>query len=277
VDTYDFKDLSVLVVDDSDTNRLILRETLQAAGAHVVESGDGSEAVAVYAERVEKHDPFKIVLCDVQMPGMDGFAVVDAIVALGGSVKTLMMLTSSNLNQDLERARTAGLGAYLVKPVKRAELLCAINDVLNFAVKNEDAFTSVDEPSAEQHSILLVEDNADTRLLIKAYLKREPYEIDEAENGVEALSMFKTRSYDVVLMDVQMPVMDGHAATREIRSYEAERGVTGTPIIALTAHAIKEDMDKSIAAGCSAHLTKPIKKQVLLAALQKYIGSTASM
>ncbi len=124
--------------------------------------------------------------------------------------------------------------------------------------------------SPQRKRILLVEDNPDNRLLIKTYLKRAPIEVDEAQDGAAAVAKFRSGAYDLILMDVQMPVMDGHEATRTIRALEAATAGKTTPIIALTAHALKEEMAKSLAAGCSAHLTKPIKKQTLLEALQQY-------
>ncbi|MFT4582944.1 MAG: two-component system sensor histidine kinase/response regulator [Gammaproteobacteria bacterium] len=262
----------ILIVDDNDTNLLILREILKAEGAAVVESGSGADAIAIYLERLNNNQPFEVVLCDAQMPGVDGFAVVEEVVNKGGEVRTLMMLTSSNLADDLRRAQAIGLGGYLVKPIKRAELIRAIGSVLE--VQNEIAITGPEigpSDGATRRSILLVEDNPDNRLLIKAYLKREPYDVDEAENGAEALELFKTKPYDLVLMDIQMPIMDGHSATREIRAFEHRSGRQSVPVIALTAHAIKEDMERSIAAGCSAHLTKPIKKQTLLSALTEHL------
>lgn len=120
--------------------------------------------------------------------------------------------------------------------------------------------------------ILLVEDTPDNRMLIKAYLKHEPYTVDEADNGETAVERFKTGNYDLVLMDVQMPVMDGHEATRRIRAWEAAQGRVPTPVIALTAHATCEEMDRSAAAGCTAHLTKPIKKATLLDTIHRYLG-----
>lgn len=264
--------LRVLVIDDTETNRLILRETLQGLGALISECSNGAEAIAAYQHALSEQQAFDLILCDVQMPGMNGFDVIDTFAGLGGSVNTVMMLTSSNLSEDLARAQSIGVGAYLVKPLKRAELLRAIGGVLEVADGEPARESEASSPAAtDTHSILLVEDNPDNRLLIKAYLKREAFVIDEAENGAEALEKFKAKQYDLVLMDVQMPIMDGHAATREIRAYENVSNAVPTPVIALTAHAIKEDMDKSIAAGCSAHLTKPIKKQVLLAALAEHL------
>jgi signal transduction histidine kinase/DNA-binding response OmpR family regulator len=272
--TVDLHDRRVLVVDDSDTNRLILREALQAEGAVVTECANGSDAVAAFQRAQSAKESFQLVLCDARMPGMDGFEAIEAIVQHGGSIRTVMMLTSSNLTEDLERARSMGLGAYLVKPVKRAELLRSISNVLGDPM-HAPATPETPAPVVigVRKSILLVEDNPDNRLLIKTYLKREPYAVDEAENGAEALNLFKTNSYDLVLMDVQMPVMDGHTATREIRAWEAAQGTTAVPVVALTAHAIKEDTEKSLAAGCTAHLTKPIKKQTLLNAISEMLDA----
>jgi CheY-like chemotaxis protein len=118
--------------------------------------------------------------------------------------------------------------------------------------------------------ILLVEDMEDNRLLIRAFLKKTPYSLDLAENGLVAVEKFKTAPFDLVLMDVEMPVMDGYTATREIRKWEAEQSLPATPIIALTAHAFLENLQKSKEAGCNAHLTKPISKSDLLATIAQY-------
>lgn len=120
-------------------------------------------------------------------------------------------------------------------------------------------------------SILLADDSADNRTLIQSYLKQSGYQLDMAETGSVAVEMCKTRKYDLVLMDVQMPMMDGHTATRMIRDWEKDSNVHAIPIIALTAHAFPEEMRKSIAAGCSDHLTKPIRKDILLNTMQKWI------
>ncbi|MBI3592278.1 MAG: response regulator, partial [Nitrospirae bacterium] len=119
-------------------------------------------------------------------------------------------------------------------------------------------------------NILLVDDSQDNILLIQSYLKKTPHKIDIAENGEIALEKFKSGSYDIVLMDMQMPVMDGYTAAKAIRKFESEKGHNTTPIIALTAYALKEDTQKSLDAGCTAHLTKPIKKAKLLEVLSEY-------
>jgi CheY-like chemotaxis protein len=118
----------------------------------------------------------------------------------------------------------------------------------------------------------LVDDNPDNRLLVKAYLKKLPYNLKEAENGEEALNMFVENEFDLVLMDVQMPIMDGRTATKKMRDYEKENNHSQIPIIALTAHAIKEEIDLCIEAGCDSHLSKPVKKSTLISTIQSFVS-----
>ncbi len=264
----------ILVIDDNATNRLILREMLKGHGALVSEAVDGPGALEAFRGARAKGATFELVITDCRMPGMDGFQVAEAIRAAGGEVDTVLMLTSSSLTDDMVKAQAIGMGAYLVKPVKSAELMRAVNQALSARpwAEHEPWDKTGEHTRPHQLSpILLVEDNEDNRLLVRAYLKRVPYEIDEAENGEIAVAKFKERRYSLVLMDVQMPIMDGHTATRAIRRWENEEGRPATPIIALTAHAIKEEMEKSKAAGCTTHLTKPIKKDTLLLALEPYL------
>ena len=144
------------------------------------------------------------------------------------------------------------------------------------AIKRSTDATSHDSPKTptepvQNGAILLADDSSDNRFLIQAYLKHSGYQLDLAETGRVAVEMYQARKYDLVLMDVQMPVMDGHTATRMIRDWEKQSNISPVPIIALTAHAYQEEMQKSLAAGCSDHLTKPIRKNILLNAMQKWI------
>ncbi len=265
--------LSILVVDDNDTNRLILNQVLTPRGANITEAADGEQGLELYRKAQQEGRPYAMVLLDCRMPGIDGFQVAENIKSDGGDVDTVMMLTSSNLSSHLNKAREIGMAAYLVKPVKQAELLQAINEALSKKQSVEPVQTQSvpDKISSDAPiRILLVEDTPDNRLLIKAYLKKLDCTLDEAEDGQEAVTMFQKNEYDLVLMDVQMPVMDGHEATRVIRKWEREQSRPSTPILALTAHAIQEEMDKSKAAGCTTHLTKPIKKATLLKAIEDY-------
>ncbi len=273
LDPPDLEGRRVLIIDDNDTNRLILRETLIPKGVVVTEAKDGQTGVNAYKAALQSGHPFDLVLSDCHMPGMDGFGVAEAIKRERGDIKTVLMLSSSNLNSDLEKAKACGIGTYLVKPVKSEELFQAVSGTLRVSLSSDNQYLN----TIEQKSfigcapILLVEDNEDNRLLINAYLKKTTFEIEEAENGQVALDKFTQGEYSLVLMDVQMPVMDGHTATREMRRWEKENGREATPIIALTAHAVKEDMDKSIQAGCNSHLTKPIKKATLLQTIDRFM------
>jgi len=184
-----------------------------------------------------------------------------------------MMLTSDTRRGDTVRCQELGIAAYLVKPIKHDDLLEAIATTMGKVKPPEKSKPEI-SPAVSKDlralQILLVEDNADNRLLIQAFLKKTPYQLDTAENGKIAVEKFKSGKYHLVLMDMQMPVMDGYTATRKIREWEEEQGVKPTPVLALTAHVIKEEQQKSLDAGCTAHLIKPIKKARLLEAIYEY-------
>ena len=271
----DMHNLNTLVVDDNATNRLILHEMLAGWKARVTEAAGGEEALARLRRAQRAGDPYRLVLLDCRMPDMDGFQVADAMKHEQGLTNvTIMMLTSDGRTGDLARARELGLDSYMVKPVKRAELLTAISAVLRtpLPVQQESPPTPVPTPTDAQQPlhILLAEDAEDNRLLIQAYLKQTPHRLDIAENGEVACEKFKSGRYDLILMDMQMPVMDGYAATRAIRQWKHEHGRPPITIIALTAHALKGDEAKAFEAGCTAYLTKPIKKATLLAAIAEH-------
>ncbi|MDD5095187.1 MAG: PAS domain S-box protein [Dehalococcoidia bacterium] len=265
----------VLVVDDIATNRLILNKMVSELGARVVEAEDGKQGFNEYQRAQLDADPYRLILLDSRMPGTDGFQMMEKIKGeLRDQNTVIMMLTSDNRHGDIARAKEMGIDRYLVKPVKRKDLLAAIADSLGRA-KTPEASSSNQKSDADSEflealRILLVEDNADNRLLVQSFLKKTPYQIDTAENGEIGVERFKATDYDLVLMDVQMPVMDGYTATGEIRKWEKAQGRNSTPIIALTAHAAREDELKSLQMGCTAHLTKPIKKAHLLDAILGY-------
>lgn len=269
----ELRDKHILVVDDNDTNRMILREILERNGVIVREAADGLSALKTLRAIKSKGRVFDLVLTDCRMPGINGFEIAETINREGGHTKMVIMLTSSNLTNDLARAKELGLGGYLVKPVKSQELLEAVRGTLAAFPSSKPPKLKLALPVFPLTSVLLAEDNPDNRLLFHAYLKETPYRLVEAENGAEALETFKRENFSLVLMDVQMPVMDGYSATRAIRSWERGSGRHPTPIIALTAHAVAEDVEKSLAAGCNAHLTKPIKRAFLLQTLERFCSS----
>jgi CheY-like chemotaxis protein len=160
-----------------------------------------------------------------------------------------------------------------VKPVKQSELLEAIQEARGGAIPAAErpaAQTRRTSADPQPLRILLAEDSQDNVLLIEAYLEASGYSADVARNGQIALEKFMSGKYDVVLMDVQMPIMDGYSAARRIRQWESETGATPVPILALTAHALPEEVRKSFDAGCTAHLTKPIRKATLVAAIEEH-------
>jgi CheY-like chemotaxis protein len=207
---------------------------------------------------------------------MDGFELAAQIKETMGNIKNtaVMMLTSDNRSGDLALCKELDIAFYLVKPVKKQELLNAIASIMGRKIAPPASkipdIRRVDFSAIRSLNVLLVEDSVDNRLIVQSYFKRTSDHIDTAENGSIAVEKFKAEKYDLVFMDVQMPIMDGYTATREIRKWEREQGRKETPIVALTAHAMKEDVQKSLDAGCTDHLTKPIKRATLMEVVQKY-------
>jgi CheY-like chemotaxis protein/signal transduction histidine kinase len=267
--------LKILIVDDNATNRMILRETLSGWKCLPSEAENGQKGIVELERAARTGTPYHLVLLDCHMPGLDGCAVAERIRQSPAIADTPIVMVTSDLGRgDPRRCHELGIEKYLTKPVKRAELKSA---VLTLACKMESALGKPAPPSTAEEThralrILLAEDSEDNRLLLRSFLKSRPYQIDIAENGEIAVEQFKKSTYDLVLMDIQMPVMDGYAATREIREWERQKAVKKTPIIALTAYAFKEDRQKSLEAGCDGHLVKPIKKAVLLDAIADYTG-----
>ncbi|HZC67062.1 MAG TPA: response regulator [Nitrospirales bacterium] len=274
----ELRGMKALVVDNSATNRMILKELLTAWGMQVNEVPNGKEGLAELTRAQEAGDPYRLVLLDCRMPEMDGFQVAERLRALPDLVGvTVMMLTSDSRMGDRTRSQELGMAGYLVKPVKRAELFEAIAVAVGKSqvCAPEPALEAAPAAAKDQRAlrILLAEDSPDNRLLVQSYLKHTSHHLDLADNGAIAVAKFEVRGFDLVLMDMQMPVMDGYAATRAIRQWEKEIGRPPTPIIALTAFALQEEIQKSLDAGCTAHLTKPIKKVILLNAIQEYTMS----
>lgn len=185
---------------------------------------------------------------------------------------TVVIFVSDVRSVNIRYAYSLGLGGYVTKPLTKRKLAHAIG----MAMKRSASATGYDLPSTstkldDNAAILIADDSPDNRLLIQSYLKQSGYRLDIAETGKVAVELYQAGKYDLVLMDVQMPVMDGHTATRMIREWEKKSNVSPIPIIALTAHAFQDEIQKSLAAGCSDHLTKPIRKDTLLHAMQKWI------
>jgi PAS domain S-box-containing protein len=283
----DLGDVRVLVVDDARIDRLVAKENLAAAGARVEEASCGVEALAAVERAAAESDPFDLVLVDARMPGMDGFEVARSLLKRdmdepgGYAPAVVLMLTSDDLSKQLARTNESGVNHHLVKPIKVSELWSVVAGALGLTpqkglqgLPSGAAVAASEQMKPKSLRILLAEDSVDNRLIVKAYLAHTPHKLDMVENGEQAVARFMAAAgggngYDVVLMDVQMPVMDGHAATRMIRQWELDQRLAKTPIVALTASAFAHDVNKSLEAGCDAHVSKPVRKAALLAAIER--------
>ncbi len=275
----DLKGLKALVVDDNATNRLILKETLSLWGMKVTEVESGREAIEELKKAKETGSPYDIVLVDCKMPEMDGFEFVHAIKNdkdLEGT--TIMMLTSEDRSNHIAKAKALGISAYLIKPVKRPELYNTIVKALSKQKEEEritgrrkkmlkPLWTSKKLPSL---SVLVAEDDEINQKMIVRMLEKEGHKVIVARDGREALDAIENFRFDLVLMDVQMPEMDGLEITRLVREREAVRG-GHIPIIAITAFAFKEDMQRCLDAGMDAYISKPIRKEVLFETISRIV------
>ena len=260
--------LHILVIDDSATNRTLLREMLDDCS--VDGAAGAQDALLALANARERNLPYELILLDWRMPETDGDALVREIRNRAGfSARIIAMLTSHELGVQVAQVRECGLH-YLVKPIKRSELH-AIIEATHDLVPAKTAtprLRTTETGAVRRLHILLAEDSADNRLLIELYLKNTDCYLDHAENGEIAVQKFVSGKYDLILMDNQMPVMDGLSATRTIRRWELEKQRSPTPIVALTASALNEDVSRSLAAGCNLHLSKPLQKAALFEAIR---------
>jgi CheY-like chemotaxis protein/HPt (histidine-containing phosphotransfer) domain-containing protein len=256
----------VMVVDDNDTNRRILQELLLNWNFRPCAFANAQDALMALREAHRAGDPYSLVLSDVHMPNIDGFALAQQIIAEPELCDTLiMMLSSIDKPDEVARCEQLGISIYLVKPVKQSELYDAIMLAMGLAL-NEPVFTKLlpaqDAPISGPLNILLAEDSPVNQKLALALLGKWGHTVIVASDGYEALAMATSQSFDLVLMDVQMPQMDGIEATRAIRARERQKG-GHLPIIAMTAHALKGDRERCLAAGMDAYIAKPIHSREL--------------
>jgi two-component system sensor histidine kinase/response regulator len=272
--------LPVLAADDNATNRRLLEAMLTSWGVAPTIVEDGRSALAALEGARAAGRTFHLVLLDARMPDLDGFAVAERIrqePALAGV--TVMLLTSDVMSGDLARCRTLGVARHLVKPFTPSELLNAVLLALGQSIETAAPSSAAerDTPAKRLH-VLVAEDNAVNQRVIVRLLEKMGHIPIVAYNGQEAVETYESRPFDVALMDVQMPVMDGLAATRAIRESEAQHpGRRRLPIMALTAYAMRGDRERCLAAGMDDYLTKPVKPDELSAALNRLLdGSRAA-
>jgi PAS domain S-box-containing protein len=273
------EDLPVLVVDDNATNRRILEETLITWRMRPVLADSAQNALLALERAWQAGNAFPLVLTDAQMPETDGFTLVAQIKRrphLAGAM--IMMLTSGGQRGDAARCRELGVSAYLTKPVGRSELLDAILRVLGTRPLDAEQPPLVTRHSLREEKkglrILLAEDNAVNRRLAMRMLEKRGHTVVVANTGREALAALERETFDLVLMDVQMPDMDGFEATSAVREKENITGLH-VPIVAMTAHAMVGDRERCLAAGMDEYVSKPVKAKDLFEAIRRLVPATA--
>jgi signal transduction histidine kinase/DNA-binding response OmpR family regulator len=272
----ELRELDVLIADDNFTNRRVLSGMLQRWGMKPTAVEDGAAALQALEIAQSTGRPFPLILLDGHMPGMDCFALAAKIREHPHLVgATIMMLTSAGHLGDAARRRELGIAAYLVKPIRQSELLDAICNVLNRAPQKKAALVTRHSlrEAGRRLKILLAEDNPVNQTLALRLLEKRGYAVSVAGNGCEALARIEKEQFDLVLMDVQMPEMDGFEATASVRQREQRSG-KHLRIIAMTAHALKGDEERCLAAGMDAYVSKPIRTHDLFAAIERLMKST---
>ena len=272
----------VLVVDDNQTNRRILDRLLARWGMKVVCVKGAAEALAELGAAHVSGNPYRLILTDMHMPGMDGFSLVEKVRATPGlATATIMMLSSAGRRGDLARCQQLGLSASLTKPVRQNELREAIARALDRRKAQgraaEGAARGVERRAATSRpmlDVLIAEDNAVNQRLATRLLEKRGHRVTVVNNGKEAVELVESSNFDLVLMDVQMPLLDGIAATMLIRQREKQDG-RHQPIVALTAYAVKGDQERCLAAGMDGYLAKPIRPEELDALLHTYVSGRA--
>ena len=263
----------ILVVDDNQTNRLILTKNVEALGSRVDAVTSGAKALESLRNAHHAGDPYHVVLLDMQMPGMDGEQTARAIKS-DPAVKDvkIIILTSMGRRGDAVRLEALGCSGYLLKPVKQQLLFDAVVEALGRREQQLGLITrhTLSEQRKQGMRLLLAEDNSINQKLAVALLQKAGYSVDAVETGMQALEKVKEIPYSAVLMDVQMPEMDGYEATQGIRVWERERG-SHIPIIAMTANAMQGDRERCLEAGMDDYVSKPLEPKVLFNVLDRWV------
>ena len=260
-----------LIVDDNATNRFVLQEMLRAWRIRTTVCTDASEALEHLTISAAAGHPFQLALLDSQVPGSDGYEVAASIRAHAGlRGGAILLLSSADDVGQAARAQESGIARTLMKPVKQSELLDAIVTTLGATSPVVPASAAAAGRGEASLRVLLVEDNLVNQRLARTMLERRGHTVVLARDGREALACYKANRFDVVLMDVQMPEMDGIQATAAIRSVEGQSGVH-TPIIGVTAHAMKGDQERCFAAGMDGYVAKPIRAESLFRTIEAVV------
>ena len=275
----DLKGWRVLVVDDNDINRMILRKTLESWGMVVTEAQDGDECLKELDRTDGDQKGYKLLLVDCWMPKMDGMELVRRIRERAGPKDHIIMMLSSVEEKGVKSRCNEWSIQYLLKPVRPSDLMDSIMRIVSRTQRIDESGRAKDEMSAKLKQemppdlkVLIGEDNPINRTLVQRLLEKVGVRPTLAENGLQVLTAAESGGYELILMDVQMPEMDGVEATKRIREFEGKTG-KHVHIIALTAHAMKGDMERFLAAGMDDYLSKPLKAELLYEKILKYVNS----
>ena len=275
----DLKGIKVLVVDDNKANNEILRAVLGKAGMEVITLLDETTTIATLFNAEQEQKPFQIAILDLQMPQISGFDLASQIRASKTvNLKIPLLAYTSSAERVAQKCKDAGFTAFLTKPARRKILLRTIAKILGNGsdeVQQPEERTlvtqySIREELKQSTRILLAEDNPVNQKLATIILTKAGYKVTVASNGKQALATFtdKPDDFDAILMDIQMPEMDGYEATRGIR----KNGFSDIPIIAMTANAMKGDRELCLEAGMNDYITKPIKREIVFQVLEKWLN-----
>lgn len=278
----DLSGLRVLIVDDNQANRFILTEYLRSWGSFPSEASNAGEALAILHEVSSTDQSFDLILTDLHMPETDGYELIEKIRAMDAlkAVPAIVLSSGDRMRSPVDLSNL-GIERHLKKPIKRDELHSVIASVCGISEKEtatsppallEESAVESEEPQEIQ--ILLVEDYPTNQKVVLTHLRAAGYQVDLAENGYLAVEAYKRNHYDLILMDIQMPVMDGYEATEMIRSLEQDSTETErVPIVAMTAHAVKGYIEKCMDVGMDDYTVKPVRRKELLAAVKKWVGA----
>lgn len=283
----DLKHLKVLVVDNKASSRYIMMEHLRNWGCSPVEVPGGKDALDILRESIAAKEHFDLILTEFYLPHMDGFDLALEIRSIEALKNVpIIVLTSAGKTGDAKICRDVGIEGYLSKPIRRDDLRNAIESVLGLSIGDKTQPVpklvtrhTIAEERRKKIRILLAEDYPTNQQVALRHLQVAGYQVDLAENGNEAVNSYKRKHYDLILMDIQMPTMDGYEATKAIRHIET--GIKGisdkepsnikVPIIAMTAHALQGYREKCMQAGMDDYISKPLKRQDLLDIVEKWV------
>ena len=279
----DLEGLKVLVVDDNDTNRLLITALLNSWRCRFAEAATAAEALTMLQEAARTGDPFQVALLDMQMPKADGAELSRWIKDCPEISQTpLVMMTSMGRRGDAAWFQRLGFAGYFTKPVRQSHLQACLALIRGRVVRNRELVADrlitqhlVGEAIHRRARILLAEDNTVNQRVALAMLKKLGYRADAVADGSEAVAALRDISYDLVLMDCQMPGMDGYEATRRIRAPDSGVLRPTVPVVAMTAHAMKGDREKCLAAGMDDYITKPVQVKELAEILERWLAAAS--